>query len=122
VSGKREKEKPSTVADEVSDEVAREPTGPRCDPGPTGDLGPRGEPTAEDHVSVYQKIRNLCAMTKQVTTVEEAVQLVRELDREDTLMPLLDPTKWRELSPNIVRSKKWAEAFLTFRRALEETS
>lgn len=47
-------------------------------------------------------------------------RLVDEIERTDTLMPILDPTQWMRIRHNIPAHKKLARALLTFRREIDE--
>jgi len=55
-----------------------------------------------------------------VITVDDAVALVNEFKKMDTLMPILDPTAYKSVLPNIGGHEDAARAFLTFRLALEK--
>lgn len=51
---------------------------------------------------------------------EDAQALVAEFDRIETLMPMLDPTGWQRISRTEDGHREFAEAFLVFRKKLEQ--
>ena len=53
-------------------------------------------------------------------SVEDARALVAEFESIETLMPILDPTRYRRVAPNIPGHLRAAQAFLSYRKALQE--
>jgi hypothetical protein len=51
--------------------------------------------------------------------IEDIENLVRAVDREETILPLLDPTKYVRDAPNLSMTLKVGRAFLKFRKELE---
>lgn len=51
--------------------------------------------------------------------VADARALVREIERTDALMPILDPTGYRKIIHNTTHWREVAGAFLTFRTVLD---
>ena len=67
---------------------------------------------------VKQNIDVICRLGVAVS-IENAKGLVDELERMETVMPILDPTEWMRVSKTIKGHKTAAIAFLRFRMALE---
>lgn len=53
-------------------------------------------------------------------TIEEAAAVVAEFERWDTVMPIVDPTAWRETRKTAPDNLALARAFLAFRREVEK--
>ncbi len=64
-------------------------------------------------------IDNVCRMALFVSH-DDAVALVNEFNKMDTLMPILDPTGYRTIMGNMPGHQEAAEAFLEFRDRLEK--
>ena len=63
-------------------------------------------------------IDGLCRMALLIP-VADAQALLREFDRMDAVMPIVDPTGYRALLRTMPAHRRVAEAFLTFRQVLE---
>lgn len=53
-------------------------------------------------------------------SMDQAEALVRNFDGFDTIMPILDPTRWQREHKDNDRMLRLARAFLTFRGELEK--
>jgi hypothetical protein len=52
--------------------------------------------------------------------IEDLDALLNQWEREDTLLPILDPTAFMYRSPKIEKRMEIIRAFTTFRKAIEE--
>ena len=80
-------------------------------------------PPAPDPPADLQSTKHLvdtCARLALAVSVDEARRLVREFDHMDGLMPILDPTGYRQVMRNLPGHRRVAEAFLAFRQVLQE--
>jgi hypothetical protein len=59
-----------------------------------------------------------CASSAMLVSMEDAEHLVREINRTEALMPILDPTGWQRIAKTEQDHLRIAQAFLEFRRAL----
>lgn len=60
------------------------------------------------------------ARTAMLVPVETAVELVNQHNREETLLPLLDPTRYMQTAHLTRWHEPLLRAFLQFRRELEK--
>lgn len=72
-----------------------------------------------DLLDVKAVVDNVCRMAVAVP-VEDAVALVNEFKRMETLMPLVDPTGFIAVSKTMPGHEEVARAFLDFRLRLEK--
>lgn len=77
------------------------------------------QPPKVDVADVSEFARQVMQFAFLVRT-EDVERLVAEIDRTDTLMPILDPTGWMKIRRNIPAHKKLAHALLAFRREIDE--
>lgn len=63
-------------------------------------------------------IDSVCRLAAMIP-VENIATLVAEIDRTETLLPVVDPTTYRMIARNIPSHLRAARAFLSFRRELE---
>ncbi len=82
-----------------------------------GPPDPRAERGRAKHAA--QVIANVVHLSSLVTE-EDCAALVREIDRSETLMPLLDPSRFLREAEAVASSLEVARAFLEFRRKVEE--
>ena len=47
-------------------------------------------------------------------------EFIVQIDRAETLGPILDPTKWVEMNKNIAQLKELAKALMLFKRAIDK--
>lgn len=71
-------------------------------------------------VSLTKQLVDNAARMALLVPVEDARALVQEIERTDTLMPLLDPTGYRAIMDTLPQHRKLAKAFLAFREELEK--
>lgn len=64
-------------------------------------------------------IDGLAVMASKIP-LSDAVEVVAEISRTETLLPIVDPTGFQRISKTMPAHGKVAQAFLEFRRALEE--
>ncbi len=69
--------------------------------------------------TIKQQIDQICQLAALIP-VDDAVALVNELERMDSLMPVVDPTGWVKITGTIDGHKIAASGFLDFRRTLEK--
>ena len=72
-----------------------------------------------DEQVTKEKIDAFCRIALLVS-VSDTRDLVEEINRMESLMPIVDPSGWKDISKNVGGHKDIAAAFLTFRIALEE--
>ncbi len=60
------------------------------------------------------------AVSAQVIPVEKVQALIETAHRADTIMPILDPTAYRDGAHNLDDQVAIAEGFLAFRRAIDQ--
>lgn len=53
-------------------------------------------------------------------SIEDCDQLIERLGVEDALMPIVDPTRWRNERKTLEAGDQMLRAFVTFRKALEK--
>lgn len=66
---------------------------------------------------IKQMIDNVCRLAMTIP-LEEAQAVSAEIDRTETLMPLLDPSAYMKIMDNIPAHRDVVQAFVTFRIAL----
>lgn len=76
------------------------------------------ETTREERLLLVKEWVDNVARQAMYVSVDDAVALVAEIDRTEALMPLLDPTGYRQIQGTAPAHKAVAEAFLAFRRAI----
>lgn len=74
------------------------------------------EMSTEDAVAFIQNTARMAMLIR----VEDVQAVLTEINRTNTLMPLLDPTGYREIVDNIPRHTQIVRAFLDFRKKLDE--
>lgn len=72
-----------------------------------------------DVQEAYAQIQMLARLCYAVS-IEDAQAVVKEIEYTDSFMPLFDPTGWMKISKNIPGHARLAQAFLAFRRELED--
>lgn len=71
-------------------------------------------------VQLTKQLVDSAARMAMLIPVDDARALVQEIERTDTLMPLLDPTGYRAIMDTLPQHRKLAQAFLAFRQELEK--
>ena len=66
-------------------------------------------------------IRNV-ARTAMMVSTDDAVEVLNEINRTSAIMPVLDPTGYREISENIPGHTEIVKAFIAFRQALDKVA
>lgn len=74
---------------------------------------------SENVKEIKAAVDDICRMAMLIP-VEDAVALVNEFNRMHSLMPLIDPTGYRDISGNIGGHEDAARYFLAFRANLAE--
>lgn len=69
-------------------------------------------------VNLTKQLVDNAAHMALLVPLEDARALVQEIDRTDTLMPLLDPTGYRAIMDTLPQHRMVAKAFLAFREEL----
>lgn len=65
-----------------------------------------------------ESIQGLARMCMAISA-EDIQAVLDEISRTESIMPLLDPTGYRDIQSNIPGHKRIVSAFLTFRKELE---
>lgn len=71
-------------------------------------------------VTLTKQLVDNAARMALLIPLDDARALVEEIERTDTLMPLLDPTGYRAIMDTLPQHRAVAKAFLTFRQELEK--
>ncbi len=74
----------------------------------------------QEKLTVQSTHTIMCAiagMALQVSTADVAA-VINDINRQETLQPILDPTAFIAVAPNINDHRRLAEAFLEFRQAV----
>jgi len=66
-----------------------------------------------------EKVSEICKVASEVS-VDDMKEYIKEVNRTDTIMPLIDPTGWRRSSEVLSANLLIARAFLMFRTTLEK--
>lgn len=74
--------------------------------------------STEQFKETWQVILNICR-TAQLVEVEDVQKLLETVDRAESIMPILDPTAYRDGAKNLDEQAVIARAFLAFRKVIE---
>ena len=70
-------------------------------------------------VDTWQQVMGICYLAAQIPPAKVQA-LLDELGRTDTLMPILDPTGYRQIMGNISEHREVIQAFARLRSVIEK--
>jgi hypothetical protein len=70
-------------------------------------------------VDTWQQVMGVCYLIAQIPQTDVQA-LLAELDRTDTLMPILDPTGYRQIMGNISQHREVIQVFARLRAVIEK--
>ena len=78
------------------------------------------EPLSNDEMEGFAGLLLQIVQLSTLIPTETARQAVRQMDGFDTIMPIMDPTRWMREHKDARRALDMARAFLAFRQAMDK--
>jgi len=71
-------------------------------------------------LEVTLEVIQAIARSASVVSVEDTKAVLREIERTDALMPIVDPTSYMSMARTLPQHRRLVRAFLAFRRELDD--
>lgn len=72
-----------------------------------------------EHQETLIQIQTMARLIRNIS-IEDAQALAAEIDHIEAVLPMLDPTAWMRIANTEGGHRELVQAFLTFRRTVEE--